>query len=366
MRPEFWTVWKGAGLRWALLRNQLIASPTLRGLGRWFPPARLPARRYARDLFDLTAGFVYSQVAQALIESGLLARLARGPIRLDEAAANAGLSWPAAETLMKAAASLRLTEQRGAHWILGTQGAVLAASPGLAEMIRHHRLLYADLADPLAMLRGDGEGRLARLWRYDGAADPEDVAAYSALMAASQPMVAEQAIAAYPFARHRRLLDVGGGTGAFLEQVSRAAPRLGLGLFDRPAVIGEARQRLGPGVSYHSGSFFADPIPRGYDLISLVRVLHDHDDAPASRLIAAVSDALPPGGRLLIVEPLASTAGAEPMGHAYFGFYLAAMRSGRPRSYREYRDLLRSAGFSRVRRHRTPLPLVASVIEGKI
>jgi demethylspheroidene O-methyltransferase len=211
-------------LRLALRRNRLIASPSLRSLADWFPPARLPARRYARALFDLSAGFVYAQVAQALVESGLLEQLRLGPVRIGDAAAQARLSEEAAETLLNAAASLRLAESHAELWTLGPLGAALAASPGVPEMIRHHRLLYADLMEPLAMLRGEGEGRLARLWRYDGEATAEDVEAYSALMAASQPMVAAQALAAYRFDRHRALLDVGGGAGAFLEQVRHTAP----------------------------------------------------------------------------------------------------------------------------------------------
>lgn len=354
-----------ARLRWALWRNRLIASPALRSLGDWFPPARSPARRYARSLFDLTAGFVYSQITLALIESGLLSALASGPLTPGEAGAVADLAPSATITLLRAAQSLGLVEEHRGRWMLGPQGAALAASPGVAEMIRHHRLLYADLADPLAMLRGTDEGRLAQLWRYDGSADPADVAAYSALMAASQPMVAQQALAAYPFRRHKRLLDLGGGSGAFLAQVGAAAPRLELGLFDRPAVIYEAQRRLGPFVKVHAGSFFDDPLPPGYDLISLVRVLHDHSDEQASRLIARVRSILPPAGRVLIVEPLAETHGAEPMGSGYFGFYLAAMRSGRPRSWREYQAMLTEAGFRRVRRHGTPIPLITSVISAQ-
>jgi demethylspheroidene O-methyltransferase len=365
MRPIVWTVLDRARLTWALWRNRVIASPRLRDLARWCPPARLPARRYARSLFDLTAGFVYSQVTHAFVQSGLLAELAKGPVRLDHAVALAKLPPPAAETLLKAAQSLGLAERYAGLWVLGRQGAALASSPGVAEMIAHHHLLYADLADPLAMLRGAGAGRLARLWEYGAEADPEDVTAYSALMAASQPMVAAQATVAYPFSRHRGLLDVGGGTGAFLDQVRRAAPHLSLGLFDRAPVIREARQRLGSTVSYHAGSFHSDPLPDGYDLISLVRVLHDHDEEPARRLLAATRQSLAMDGRVLIVEPLAETRGAGPMGHAYFGFYLAAMRSGRPRSFAEYKHMLDRAGFRNVRRHRVPLPLIASVISGQ-
>jgi demethylspheroidene O-methyltransferase len=260
-------------LRWTRWRNGMLAHQGFRRWASSFAPFRPIARGHARALFDLTAGFVYAQTAQALVESGLIA-------------ANRARA-ACAETLLKAGLPLRLTERIGSRWVLGMQGAVLAASPGVAEMIAHHRLFYADLADPLATLRGEGPGRLAELWRYDGTADPDDVAAYSALMAASQPMVAEQAIAAYDFRR----LDVGGGAGAFVSAVAAAAPALELGLFDLPPVIEVARARFaasGLAVATHAGSFGTDTLPGGYDLITLVRVLHDHDDAPVSRLLAQV------------------------------------------------------------------------------
>jgi demethylspheroidene O-methyltransferase len=351
-------------LRFLHWRNRLIGSPPFQAWAARNPFTRPVARHHARELFDLTAGFVYSQVAAALVESGLLDALAAESLTFEEAATRAALPPEASHTLLKAAASLRLTEQAGDRWCLGIRGAALAATPGLADMIRHHRLLYADLADPLAMLRGGGEDRLAALWRYDRSADPAAVSAYSRLMAATQPMIAAQAIAAYAFRRHRRLLDIGGGEGAFLAAVGEGAPALQLGLCDLPAVAARAVERqpqLAGRLALHPGSFLADPLPPGYDLHSLVRVLHDHDDAPAFRILAASRAALEPGGRLLIVEPMAK-AGAAPEGHAYFGFYLAAMRSGRPREASEIKDMLRRAGFRRARELRTPLPMAARAI----
>ena len=352
-------------LRWARTRNAMIADPGFRARATRWPFGKLVARRYAREMFDLTAGFVYAQITQAIVESGLLDALSARPIDAAEAARVAGLSVPAAEALLKAAESLELTQSLGPVWTLGRRGAALSTSPGVAEMIRHHRLLYADLAEPLAMLRGEGPGRLAALWRYDGSADPEDAGTYSALMAASQPMVADQALAAYDFGRHRALLDIGGGAGAFLSAISRAAPSLRMGLFDLPVVIEAARARLGEraaAVAFHPGSFRTDSLPDGYDLITMVRVLHDHDDDVVAALLANVRAALPPGGRALIVEPLAGTASARRVGHGYFGFYLAAMQSGRPRTFGEYRRMAQTAGFARARLLATPVPLVASVI----
>jgi demethylspheroidene O-methyltransferase len=345
--------------RFRLWRNRLIGSARFQAWASRFPLTRPVARREARALFDLTAGFVYAQTAAALVESGLLDALAERPLATSEAAKVAGLPEPATVTLLKAAASLQLTERIGPHWTLGVRGAALAATPGLPDMIRHHRLFYADLADPLAMLRGDGPGRLAALWRYDGSADPDAVGTYSRLMAATQPMVAAQALAAYDFRRHRRLLDIGGGEGAFLAAVGARAPDLELGLLDLPAVTARVTPR--PRLALHPGSFLMDAFPSGYDLHSLVRVLHDHDDAPATRILAASRAALPAGGRLLVVEPMAA-AGSAPEGHGYFGLYLAAMHSGRPREVREIKDMLRAAGFRGSRMLRTPLPMVARCI----
>ena len=357
--------------RWIGLRNRLLASPRFQRFATRFPPTRPVARRHARALFDLVAGFTYSQILAACVESGLLEVLADGPQGTAAVAARVDLPVEGAERLLRGAAALGLVEPLGRHWALGVGGAALRGNRGVAEMVAHHRLLYADLADPLGLLRrGGGGGALSGLWGYAEAAGTGDaaaVAAYSALMAASQPMVAAQAIDAYPFRRHARLLDVGGGEGTFLQAVGTRVQDLQLGLFDLPAVADRARARfastdLAGRVTTFGGDFLADPLPRGFDVISLVRVLHDHDDGPALTLLRAVHDALPPGGTLFIAEPMAGVRGVEPVGDAYFGFYLLAMGSGRPRTHAEIAAMLRQAGYERPRPLKTAMPLTTSVM----
>lgn len=114
------------------------------------------------------------------------------------------------------------------------------------------------------------------------------------------------------------------------------------------------------------GSFTQDALPRGADLISLIRILHDHEDDTVRVLLKAVRDALPSGGRLLIGEPLAGARGAERVGDAYFGMYLLAMGSGQARTAAEIRTMLAEAGFARSWTVRTAMPLVAGVIVAEV
>ncbi len=79
-------------------------------------------------------------------------------------------------------------------------------------------------------------------------------------------------------------------------------------------------------------------------------------------LLRAVRAALPAGGRLLIIEPMAETPGAAASGDAYFGWYLYVMGSGRPRSPARIRQMLHAAGFARSRLLRTRTPIIARAI----
>lgn len=358
--------------RWIAWRNRILADPGFQRFAVRFPLTRGIVRSRARTMFDLVAGFTYSQTIAACVELGLLELLAAGPLSVAEIAARLDVPVAGTERLLRAAAALNLTEPLDAtRWVLGADGAALRGNKGIVEMVAHHRLLYADLADPVGLLRrGGGGGQLAHYWTYaerSGEGDGDDVAAYSRLMAASQPLVAQHIIDSYGFARHRRMLDVGGGEGRFVSAVAARVPRLALSMFDLPAVGARAKAALatnglGERVEIFGGNFLEDPLPQGHDFITLVRVLHDHDDAPALALLRAAYAALPPGGTLLIAEPMAGTRGAEPSGDAYFGLYLWAMGSGRPRPAGEIRAMLRTAGFAASRIVPTPLPLTVRII----
>ena len=362
--------------RWEAWRDRQLTSPEFqrRAARTWW--MRPIARRRARGLFDLVAGFVYSQVLLACVRLRVFDLLASGPLSAAELQRRLDLPAESCERLLAAAVALELLDRRpgpdGLRYGLGRLGAPMVANEAVAAMVEHHAVLYADLADPVALLRGGASPALSRYWAYassaaPGALPPEAVGEYSALMSASQPLVAQEVLDTYDIGAHRCLLDVGGGQGRFLMAAAERAPSLQLMLFDLPGVVGVARSAftnagLSARSSVHGGDFTRDALPQGADIASLVRVLYDHPDERALAILRAVHCALPPGGTLLVAEPMAGASGAARMGDAYFGFYLLAMHGGRPRSAAQLGALLAQAGFEQVREHATPIPLQVSVL----
>jgi demethylspheroidene O-methyltransferase len=363
---------------WRGLYDRLLTNARFRHWAASFPLTRPVARRRTRALFDLCAGFVYSQILYACVRLDLFQILAQGPLSTATLAHRLGLSAESTETLLAGAVSLGLVDRRGpTHFGLGPLGVAMIDNPGVVAMVKHHALLYRDLADPVGLLRTETPGgALASYWAYAGADQPSalsaaHVADYSALMAASQAMIAAELLDAYKFGRHLSVMDVGGGEGAFL---SALAARVGadpqLILFDLPSVAERAQARFAAAglrqrATAIGGDFFTDELPYGAEVATLIRVLHDHDDAAALMLLKNIRRSLPPHGRLLVAEPMSGTKGALPIGDAYFGFYLMAMGSGRPRTRAEITAMLNQAGFTRTRLIGTNTPLLVRVIEAK-
>jgi|GEM_PF-18654 len=355
--------------------NALVATDDFQRWSARFPLTRPITMRRSRALFDIVSGFVYTQTLLACVELDLFEFLANGARTVQEIALHTNLSLASTERLLNAAVSLRLLmRRRHGRYAIGALGAPLVGNTGVLALVRHHRMAYQDLEDPVGLLRRGADFRteLSRYWSYADAPKPQAidetrVAAYSEIMAATLPPVANDVLDAYDLSRHQCLLDVGGGEGAFLSLVGQRHAHLQLRLFDLPAVAARARTRLeqaGLGDRSHcdGGNFHADALPQGADVLSLVRVLLDHDDASVQQLLIRARAALKPGGVLLVAEAMAGAPGAETVGDAYFAFYLMAMGKGRARRPAELHAMLKLAGFRKSKELPTRFPIQTGLI----
>lgn len=358
----------GLADQWLATRNRLLASPRFQQFALDYWPFNVIARRRSRQLFDLLAGFTYSQVLFAAVKLGLIDLLQPGPLTTAEIAQRTGWDAVHLERLLKAAASLKILETTRGGYALGPHGAALAGNPWIAKFILHHHLLYEDLADPLALLSGKANGgKLRNYWGYpeSGEVSAATAETYSALMAASQQAVTAEILAAYDFGPHQHLLDVGGGNGTFLSAAAAKHPKLKVTLFDLPAVAELARPKLSPlgaRASIAAGSFLSGPLPEGADVATLVRIAHDHNDDSVLAILRHIRRVLPPHGTLIVAEPLSGITATAPVADAYFGLYFAAMGQGRARSAGELAKIAQEAGFAKLNIVKTCNPLVCSIL----
>ena len=357
-------------------RNRLVSDPEFRRRAQKIPLFQYFVNREGEKLFSLCNGFIGSQVVLACLEGGLLGLLEPGPQALEEIAKQTGLDPARAQRLLDAASALQLLERRrSGKYALGPQGAALCNNPGLVALIRHHDALYQDLRRPWQLVSNTNTpSRLQAYWSYAGqqaTTDAESAQTYSALMSESQGMIAEQVLEAYSFKNSRSLLDIGGGNGTFAIAVARRWPHLKITLADLPDVVPLAQRHiqqagLAGRIQTKSLDFKEQAIPDSHDVVSLVRVLHDHDDETVHQLLASVRRSLALGNRVLVAEPLAGGGRSGRLNDAYFNIYLLAMGQGRPRTFATLSRFLRGAGFDRIRRHRTSMPLITSVISGQV
>lgn len=356
---------------WAERLSALVASPRFQARASHLPIGRWFARRDGAEIFDVLQGFVSAQVLSALVELDILRRLLDGPVRPDQLALAHGLDTDRTAALLQAGAALNLLKRRrDGRYGLARKGAAILGVPGLEAMIRHHGAFYRDMADPVALLQGATDTHLARFWPYVfGSPDipAEEAERYSDLMAQSQGLVAQDTLRMVPFTGIRRIMDVGGGSGAFLAAVLTAHPGIDGVLFDLPRVLPAAEGRLAAAgltgrVSLAPGSFREGALPEGADAISLIRVLYDHGDATVADLLAKAYAALPSGGRLIISEPMAGGDVPDRAGDVYFAFYTMAMGTGRARSAAQIAAMCETAGFTGVMVPKVLRPYVTSAL----
>ncbi len=147
----------------------------------------------------------------------------------------------------------------------------------------------------------------------------------------------------------RVVVDVGGGRGALLAAVLLHHPALHGILFDLPMAVADAPALLEAcGVKNRSeirtGSAF-DSIPSGGDVYVMSRILHDWSDEKALQLLGNCRTAIPDDGLLILREGVLGE-GLIPPGRAQLDLMMMALTGGRERTEREWRELLRRAGFA--------------------
>jgi len=312
-------------------------------------------------LLALITGFMPARVVHAAAELGLADLLVAGVNTAASLARETGAHAPSLHRLLRALASLGLVDEtepgRFALTPLGTQlrRDVPGSQRNLALMFGGERswrcwgaLLHSVRTGEAAMQPVYGMGSFEYL-----AAHPDAAVVFNAAMAEITRQVARAVVAAYDFARFRRIVDVGGGNGTLLAAILAAAPGLRGIVFDLPAGNAEAPRLLAAaGLTQRAevvaGDFF-QAVPEGADAYILKSVIHDGDDGDSIAILKSCRKAIVKAGRLLLVErvmPERMEASPAHQRMAMLDMNMLALPGGRERTEAEYRALFEAARFA--------------------
>jgi (2Fe-2S) ferredoxin/predicted O-methyltransferase YrrM len=159
-----------------------------------------------------------------------------------------------------------------------------------------------------------------------------------------------------------RMLDVGGGSGAYSIAFAQAEPGLHSEILDLPAVLAIARRHidaagLSSRIETRAGDLTSSTFGDGYHLVFISAICHMLSEAQNADLIRRAHAALAPGGRIVIQDFFLDPDRASPKSAALFALnMLAGTRSGNTYTEGEYRDWMRQAGFGDAVRKRLPGP----------
>jgi 3-hydroxy-5-methyl-1-naphthoate 3-O-methyltransferase len=160
----------------------------------------------------------------------------------------------------------------------------------------------------------------------------------------------------------RRILDLGGGSGAYSIAFAKACPEVQCEILDLPEVVPLTNEYVsGAGVSaqvsIRSGDMLRDDFGSGYDIVMLNAICHMFSEEQNREIFRRAHNALGPHGRLVVQDFILNADKTAPQHAALFSLnMLVGTDAGASHSELEYTQWMKAAGFAEVSRIKLPGP----------
>ena len=152
-------------------------------------------------------------------------------------------------------------------------------------------------------------------------------------------------------AGRKKILDLGGGSGAYCIAAAQTWPEIEAVVFDLPPVVEVAREFIAENgvadrVGAIAGDFTRDPFPGDADVVIMASNLPMYGPEMIGQVVAKAFDALLPGGEMHLIGETLNDDRTGPIGPAYWGLGQAIVETlGVAHSEADCVGYFRAAGF---------------------
>jgi predicted O-methyltransferase YrrM len=324
------------------------------------------------DVLELFLGFWISRTVMAAVELGVFevldAEQAGEGLTLPEAQAALGLAARPARALLDTCVATGLLSKEDGRY-LNTLLAARYLNSRSTHSLRNY-VLDERWCWP-------AWGRLEDALRADHQLLPEDAEGYHAFpedffldfLHGHSRVMGDRLAEVVDLRSATRLMDVGGGSGAVSIALCTKFPALEAVVVDQPPVVAKAADHiaaagLGDRITTWAANIFEDVLPSDCDVAVLANVLHDFSPERAREILDRVVTALPPGGRVVILEIVPDAERrSPPLAVAFSVAMIVNTAGGDAHTVPQYREWLEAAGLADV--VVTPIPgrMVTTVLE---
>jgi predicted O-methyltransferase YrrM len=305
-------------------------------------------------ILKLARNFWESRILLSAAELNLFSPLLEAPLQAKDLASLLGTDPRALTVLLDALAAMGLLLKHEGTYKTAPDAAPFLSdrdSRSLLPMILHAANLWDSWSALTDIVRGAGAAAVPSA----ASRNDDGLTAFIGAMHVVGTPLAETIVAAIQPGPARNLLDVGGASGTYTIAFLKAAPDMRATLFDKPAVIRMARDRLAEAgmldrVRLAAGDFYSKELPDGHDLALLSAIIHQNSPGENVDLFEKVFRALIPGGRIVIRDHVMESDRTEPKDGALFAInMLVNTEGGSTYTYDEIKTWLEEAGFAHVR-----------------
>ena len=308
-----------------------------------------------RDISRIAYGFMGSKALFSALNIDLFTRLAKGSKTMEVLVQETGVAANRLRTLLAALTAIGLVARQGSTYrnAPASERYLVRGVPAyFGEYYRFQidRQIYPALAHLDAGIAGDTQ-RLA----FDSLAgltgDPEEADAFTRAQHAGSMGPAVMLARNIDLTGAKRLLDVGGGSGAFSIALCQRNPELRGTVLDFPNVIDVAQRFVAEAKLAHRIDYIrADAVngawPSGQDLILMSYLLSAVAEDSIPHLLRKAWQALQPGGRLLIHDFMLDDDETGPaLAALWFLQYLSGRTDGVSFSAATLAEQLRDSGY---------------------